>query len=273
MKKSLFTIAMLALTATVFAQEQIPCEMEITYSSTFRLKKDVKTPPEDRQILQVGTDGRSRFFSEWAVRGAFIMDSLMNAGLDPMRMMAERKKLGRMGGQEYQIYKNLPSASKLTYTDKMMEKMFYEEEMPSINWEMEEGDTTIVGYECHKAVADFRGRKWTAWFTMDIPVSDGPWKLCGLPGLILKAHEADGFFSFTCIGITKGNGKTFDMPVTKGMTKASIKKIQELKDKSINDIKGMLQSTLGIDPGDIIDEHGEVFKQEHSEVVFIEYVQ
>ena len=60
MKKSLFTIAMLALTATVFAQEQIPCEMEITYSSTFRLKKDVKTPPEDRQILQVGTDGRSR---------------------------------------------------------------------------------------------------------------------------------------------------------------------------------------------------------------------
>ena len=52
-----------------------------------------------------------------------------------------------------------------------------------------------------------------------------------------------------------------------------VQRIQELKDKSINDIKGMLQSTLGIDPGDIIDEHGEVFKQEHSEVVFIEYVQ
>ncbi len=272
MRKSLFTFALLAMAGSALAQKQIPCEMEITYSTTFRLKKDVKTPPEDRQVLQIGTNGQSHFFSEWAVRGAFVMDSLMNAGLDPITMIAERNRLGVQSGQEYQVYKNLPTSNRLTYTDKMMEEMYYEEEMPSINWEMEEGDTTIVGYTCQKATADFRGRRWTAWFTMDIPVGDGPWKLCGLPGLILKASEEDGLYSFTCVGISKGNSKSFDVPETKGLTKATIKKIQELKDKSINDIRGMLQSTLGVDPGEILDENGDTFKQEQSEVVFIEYV-
>ena len=272
MKKTLFTIAMMALTGSAWAQNQIPCEMEITYSTTYRLKKDVKTPPEDRQILQVGPNGLSHFSSEWAVRSAFVMDSLMKTGLDPMTIIAERKRLGVTNGQEYHVYKNLPKENMLTYTDKLMEEMFYEEEMPTFNWEMEEGDTTIVGFDCQKAVTDFRGRRWTAWFTTDIPVSDGPWKLCGLPGLILSAFEDDGFFSFSCIGISKGNGKSFDIPKTKKMTKANIGKIHELKDKSVNDIRGMLQSTLGLDPGEILDQNGEVFRQEQSEVVFIEYV-
>ena len=274
MRKSLYTIVMLATTCFVCAQpqQQIPCEMEITYATIYHLKKDVKTPPEDRHILQVGTNGKSHFFSEWNVRSAFVMDSLMESGLDPLTVITERKRLGVTNGQEYQIYKNMPAENKLTYTDKLMEDMFYVEDLPTFNWTMEEGDTTIVGYSCQKAVTEFRGRRWTVWFTMDIPVSDGPWKLGGLPGLILKADEDDGLFSFSCVGISKGNGKSFDMPKTKGMTKASISKIQELKNQSVNDIKGMLQSTLGIDPGEILDENGEVFRQEHSEVVFIEYV-
>src|SRR3712207_8163725 len=49
----------------------------------------------------------------------------------------------------------------------------------------------------------FRGRTWRVWFALDIPFPDGPWKLCGLPGLILKAEDSKGHFSFDCVGIDR----------------------------------------------------------------------
>ena len=42
---------------------------------------------------------------------------------------------------------------------------------------------------------------WTVWFAPEIPLQEGPWKLCGLPGLILEACESSGQHSFTATGI------------------------------------------------------------------------
>ena len=53
------------------------------------------------------------------------------------------------------------------------------------------------------ATADFRGRRWTAWFATDIPVSDGPWKLGGLPGLILEAYDDGQQHVFTAVGLER----------------------------------------------------------------------
>ena len=36
---------------------------------------------------------------------------------------------------------------------------------------------TVASFDCQKAECDFRGRRWEAWFTPEIPVSEGPWKL------------------------------------------------------------------------------------------------
>ena len=270
MRKTIVTFALMATAIVSNAQELIPCELEVTYSSTYSFKKEARQPQEDRHVLQVGRDGRSRFYSQWSERNDFVMDSLLSAGLDPMAMMQERKRMGVKSGQSYRVFKNIPSAGRLTYADKFMEEMYYEEPMPAIDWQMTEGDTVIAEYSCQKAVGTFRGRTWTAWFSMDIPVSDGPWKLCGLPGLILKASEADGYFSFTCIGISRGDGKSFSPLKTKGMTRASLRKMQELKDMSVNDVRGMIQNTLGLDPGEIRDQNGEIFRQEKTELVFME---
>ncbi|WP_278380498.1 GLPGLI family protein [Chryseobacterium arthrosphaerae] len=58
-----------------------------------------------------------------------------------------------------------------------------------MNWKILQKRQNILGYEAQEALLNFAGRKWTAWFTTDIPVQDGPYKFHGLPGLILKIED------------------------------------------------------------------------------------
>lgn len=69
------------------------------------------------------------------------------------------------------------------------------------DWIITEDTTTVLNFSCHKAITEFRGRRYAAWFTTDIPVDDGPWKLFGLPGLILKAEDEEEIFSFEVFGL------------------------------------------------------------------------
>ena len=65
-----------------------------------------------------------------------------------------------------------------------------------ISWELLPQTKNITSFKCQKARGNFRGRTYTVWFTNDIPVSMGPWKLNGLPGLILEATDSSNQFQF-----------------------------------------------------------------------------
>lgn len=79
---------------------------------------------------------------------------------------------------------------------------YYSEPFSELEWSIVEDSTkTVLGYECMKATADYHGREWCVWFAPEMPVQDGPWKFCGLPGLILEAAEPSGQHHFTAIGI------------------------------------------------------------------------
>ncbi|MDW8348544.1 MAG: GLPGLI family protein [Bacteroidia bacterium] len=71
----------------------------------------------------------------------------------------------------------------------------YEPTLPKLKWQIYPENKTIAHYNCQKAVTFFRGRAWEVWFTTEIPVSFGPWKLHGLPGLILEASTQDQVIS------------------------------------------------------------------------------
>ena len=99
------------------------------------------------------------------------------------------------------IFNNVADES-LTHYDKWGDDlMYYTEPSTEIQWTLEpDSVATVLGYECQMAEADYHGRKWKAWFTTDLPLPFGPWKLRSLPGLIIKA-EADGGFAFVATGL------------------------------------------------------------------------
>lgn len=80
------------------------------------------------------------------------------------------------------------------------------EALEKINWIIEQETQKILSYTCQKATGTYKGRTYTAWFTTDIPAGFGPWKLHGLPGLILEAYDASQRIKFTCTKVVT-NGK------------------------------------------------------------------
>jgi len=86
------------------------------------------------------------------------------------------------------------------------EKLYLlEEKIPFPKWQLQDETLEVMGYKCQKATCNFRGRNYTAWFTMDIPVNDGPYKFYGLPGLILMIEDSGKLFCFKAVGLEQLN--------------------------------------------------------------------
>lgn len=71
------------------------------------------------------------------------------------------------------------------------------EPTPSLAWTLTADTLNINGYRCSRAEVTFRGVRWTAWYTEEVPSSVGPWRLRGLPGLIVKATGDAHTFTLT----------------------------------------------------------------------------
>ena len=71
------------------------------------------------------------------------------------------------------------------------------EATPDIAWTLSEDTVTVSGYLCQQATATFRGVEWHVCYTEEIPSSAGPWRLRGLPGLIVKAESEAHTFCLT----------------------------------------------------------------------------
>ena len=107
------------------------------------------------------------------------------------------------------IYKNYPQGE-MTITDFLLGQYYlYGDSLNAQEWNMENDSTKMVlGHECQKATCCFRGRQWTALFALDVPVSDGPWKFCGLPGLIMEVYDRGKQYYFCINGMQQVSAKT-----------------------------------------------------------------
>ena len=68
---------------------------------------------------------------------------------------------------------------------------------PDITWKLSDDTLTVCGYLCQQATATYRGVEWHVWYTEEVPSSAGPWRLRGLPGLIVAAESEAHTFCLT----------------------------------------------------------------------------
>lgn len=87
----------------------------------------------------------------------------------------------------------------------------YTEPKSVIKWTMSEDTLSIGGILCQKAMANFGNREWIAWFAPSVPVSDGPYKFCGLPGLVFEVYDTKQHWAFKLASLS---AKSKDLEVS-----------------------------------------------------------
>jgi len=204
------------------------------------------TKPEmtdaDFLVLEIGEKGISRYYSDNRRRTDSIMNELMKGG-GPVRF--DQNTLSNSGitsaGDSKEIFKNYPSG-KITVTDRIANSDYlYEEDRINFQWQIESETREILSYTCQKAVTDFRGRHYEAWFAPDLPINDGPWKFSGLPGLILTVEDSDKNFIFYAVGI-----ENFNRPVEypkKDYVKTSRTEVAKIQKRFIEDPMGYISNS------------------------------
>lgn len=135
----------------------------------------------------------------------FVNDSVVNVNiangtmqefLKNPQMQTKYKSPGVYSNSK--LYINFPE-NKTTITEQIGgSKFIYEEGNENIVWEITSDTMSIIGYQCQMATMDFRGRSYIAWFAQEIPISMGPYKFRGLPGLILRIADTKNNYVYEC---------------------------------------------------------------------------
>lgn len=195
-----FTMCLFAISAV--AQEKADIEVSYRYEFPHFTKGDRSSR---NQYILLANANQSKFYSP---RTEYV-DSMQSTP-DGQAKLQEMQRAAIMANKlddvvrrdgSYYVYKS-NADNTISYYDVVATDHFYSvEDKTPIEWELTDSTKTVLDYECMMATAIIHGRTWNVWFTPEIPLQDGPWKLCGLPGLILEAESTDGQYLFTATGL------------------------------------------------------------------------
>ena len=102
------------------------------------------------------------------------------------------------------VYYQFFHGKKLTRKEPILFSNFLiSEALPAISWHINPDTASFGGLHCQKADCHFKGRDYIAWFCPDLPVPAGPWKLNGLPGVIVEACDTKKEVCFMFDGIER----------------------------------------------------------------------
>lgn len=232
-------------------------QYQMTYVSD--TTKHPLKPREETLMLEVGTHV-SKCYSYTVYRRDSVLRADVAAGASQETLNQHAQAFGS-GQVTYKVFRNYPEG-KVTFTDRLGGVNFLcEEANERPQWKLLPDTATILTYHCRKAACHFKGRTYTAWYTEEIPLPEGPWKLFGLPGLILKAEDSRGHYAFRCTGVEQC--RTL-MPLTiysKGHERVSRSELNKLYERYAQDVIGFMVATSPNMKVTIRNQQGNVIKK------------
>jgi GLPGLI family protein len=96
--------------------------------------------------------------------------------------------------------------AKMEILQEMMTNLYkYYQPLNLMDWSIKDETQIVNGYNCQKATTSYAGREYIAWYDSEIPISDGPYKFFGLPGLIISVYDTKEHYKFDLVGLEKGD--------------------------------------------------------------------
>ena len=121
----------------------------------------------------------------------------------------ESKTFIRIRAKKNPVFFKVTDHNTISYVQRISMKPFLVEDSVQVfKWSIKDDHKIILGYNCQKALLNFRGRNYTAYFTLEIPFNAGPWKFSGLPGTILEIKEENDVLSIVADKVVISNNKT-----------------------------------------------------------------
>ncbi|MCG2614519.1 GLPGLI family protein [Terrimonas sp. NA20] len=193
------------------AQYEKKVDFNYVVSYSYEFQPDSTDPGfrlKETMLLLIGKDF-SQFISEDLFRDDSILAALREEA-ERTQSMPRRPPRPQGSASDRQrakiAYKIFKEFSVGQYTMSAAFGLHHAEHVSPIdqlNWQLVQEEKQIAGFTCKKATTSFSGRKYTAWYTTEIPISDGPHKFTGLPGLILSLSDTAGHHMFTAINVEK----------------------------------------------------------------------
>lgn len=241
MKKITATTLSLFMCAMAFAQQSEPAIAKAHYiftqvNDTTQRDKFLR----DEVVTYLG-EFSSLYSSYSSTRSQEAMEQQLNDPAFDGKLVVTRNTTAIL--DDYLI--NNDEQSMHTVKSVAGDKFLLADNYPEQDWTISEETKTIGGYEVQKAECMFKGRDYTAWFTTELPFPAGPWKLRGLPGLILEAYDSKQEVKFQYAGFDKMEENAFVIEVPENALKSTANDVARLDAAFRANPKAYIDSKMG----------------------------
>ncbi|QQL50133.1 GLPGLI family protein [Mucilaginibacter ginkgonis] len=241
MKFPLFKILSLWLvfSSQVFAQKPEPVVLQVVYKFTHQYDTtDVNRIKVENYVLLVGqTSSAYKSFDR------VIQDSIAQASYKLTGMMGGAAGLKRTNSDELYFYF---SPEKAYLKTGLLGNYIIERPFNKLQWSILKETKRIANLVCQKATASYMGRKYTAWFDTEYPFKAGPWKLHGLPGLIVSAADETGRIRFELASIRQVKDLSKSIEWDKSAKSITYEQYQNIAKSFENDPKAAMESMFNV---------------------------